>query len=123
MIWIAVAVGGALGSLARYGLSAFVLRATGALFPIGTFAVNALGCLVFGVIAGVSEQRVALSPETRAFVLVGVLGGFTTFSSYIFESTALVRDGQFAAAALNIAGQVVAGLAAFWIGLAAGSVR
>ncbi len=113
-----VALGGAFGSVARYALSTFVLRASGTLFPLGTFAVNLLGCLVFGVIAGTAEQRVALTPASRAFLLVGVLGGFTTFSSYAFESFALLRDGQFLPAAVNIVGQVVAGLAGVWLGVA-----
>src|SRR6185295_14196794 len=111
-----IAIGGAIGSVARYLLSTFVLRATGSLFPVGTFAVNAVGCFVFGVIAGAAEQRVALQPQMRLFALVGVLGGFTTFSSYAFESMQLLRDGQVAAAAVNIVGQVVAGLAGIWIG-------
>jgi len=114
-----VAAGGALGSVARYALSTFVLRATGSLFPVGTFVVNVVGCLVFGVIAGAAEQRIALAPEARAFLLIGVLGGFTTFSSYAFESVTLLRDGQFAAAAVNIVGQVVAGLFGLWIGYVA----
>jgi CrcB protein len=113
-----VALGGALGSVARYALSTFVLRASGTLFPLGTFTVNLLGCLAFGVIAGAAEQRVALTPAARAFLLVGILGGFTTFSSYAFESFALVRDGQFFPAAVNIVGQVVAGLAGVWMGFA-----
>ena len=110
-----VALGGALGSVARYALSTFVLRASGTLFPLGTFAVNLLGCLVFGVIAGAAEQRVALTPAARAFLLVGILGGFTTFSSYAFESFTLMQDGQFAAAALNVIGQVIAALLGFWV--------
>ena len=116
MTLLVVAVGGALGSVARYLFSTAVLRATGSLFPVGTFAVNVTGCFVFGLIAGAAEQRVQLAPEMRMFLLVGILGGFTTFSSYAFESFALVRDGQFAAAAINIAGQVVAGLAGMWAG-------
>jgi CrcB protein len=111
-----VAVGGALGSVARYLLSTFVLRASGTLFPLGTFVVNLIGCLIFGVIAGAAEQRVALTPASRAFVLVGVLGGFTTFSSYAFESFSLVREGQFLAASVNLVGQVVAGLVGMWAG-------
>jgi CrcB protein len=110
-----IAIGGALGSVARYGFSTGVLRATGALFPAGTFAVNLLGCAIFGGIIGAAQQRFILTPELRAFLLVGLLGGFTTFSSYAFESFALLRDGQFAAAALNIVGQVVGGLAGFWM--------
>jgi len=123
MIWLLVAAGGAIGSVARYALSTFVLRVTGTLFPLGTFVVNAVGCLCFGLVVGAAEQRIALSPETRAFILAGVLGGFTTFSSYVFESAGLLRDGQMTAAIVNVAGQVVAGLAAFWIGAALGGLR
>ena len=123
MIWLLVAVGGAIGSVARYALATFVLRATGTLFPLGTFVVNAIGCLCFGLVVGAAEQRMTLSPEARAFILAGVLGGFTTFSSYVFESAGLIRDGQMTAAILNVGGQVVAGLAAFWIGSAIGGLR
>ena len=111
-----IAIGGALGSVARYLFSTFVLRATGSLFPLGTFAVNIVGCFVFGLIAGAAEQRVALPPQMRAFALIGVLGGFTTFSSYAYESVSLLRDGQFLWASINVAGQVVIGV----VGLAAG---
>jgi CrcB protein len=110
-----VATGGAIGSVSRYLLSTAILRASGSLFPIGTFAVNLVGCIAFGAIVGAAEQRFILTPEARAFLLVGVLGGFTTFSSYAFESFALMQDGQFALAALNIIGQVVAGLLGFWV--------
>jgi CrcB protein len=109
-----VAIGGALGSVSRFLLSTLLLRVTGALFPVGTFAVNVAGCVVFGALIGAAEQRFVLTPELRAFLLVGVLGGFTTFSSYTFESFALLQDGQFVAAAVNIVGQVVAGLLGFW---------
>jgi len=113
-----IAIGGALGSVARYLFSSAVLRATGSLFPVGTFAVNAVGCFVFGIIAGAAEQRVALPPEVRAFVLIGILGGFTTFSSYSFESFTLIRDGQFLWAAINLAGQVVIGVVGVAVGFA-----
>jgi CrcB protein len=116
-----VSVGGALGSMARYLLSMFILRVASPSFPLGTFAVNLLGCLAFGVIAGAGEHRVPLTPASRAFLLVGVLGGFTTFSSYAFESFALLRDGQFLPAAVNIVGQVVAGLAGVSLGFALGA--
>jgi CrcB protein len=123
MIWLLVAAGGAIGSVARYALSTFVLRATGTLFPLGTFVVNAVGCLCFGLVVGAAEQRIALSPEARAFILAGILGGFTTFSAYVFESAGLLRDGQMAAAVVNVGGQVVAGLLAFWIGTVLGGLR
>jgi len=111
-----IAIGGALGSVARYTLSIFILRVSGTLFPLGTFVVNVIGCLVFGAIAGMATARVQLTSEVRLFLLVGVLGGFTTFSSYAFESFALVRQGQFMWASINVAGQVVAGLAGVWAG-------
>ena len=114
-----IAIGGALGSVARYLLSLFALRVTGSLFPIGTFVVNLAGCVLFGLIAGAAEQRLPLAPSLRLFLLVGVLGGFTTFSSYAFESFQLLRDGQWLPAAINIAGQVGAGLAGVWIGYVA----
>ncbi len=113
---LVIAIGGALGAAARYLLSTFVLRVSGTLFPLGTFIVNVVGCVVFGLIAGATTQRVQIAPALRLFLLTGILGGFTTFSSYAFESFALVRDGQMAWAALNIAGQVVAGLAGMWAG-------
>ena len=109
-----IAIGGALGSVARHLLSTLVLRTSGVRFPLGTFIVNLVGCAAFGAIAGAAQHRFALAPEARAFLLIGVLGGFTTFSSYAFESVALLRDGQFFGAAVNIVGQVFTGLAGLW---------
>jgi CrcB protein len=109
-----IAMGGALGSVARYLVSSLVLRASGSLFPLGTFVVNLIGCAAFGAIVGAAEQRVEISPEVRTFLLIGVLGGFTTFSSYAYESFALIRGGQIAGALGNVLGQVVLGLAAVW---------
>ena len=113
---IAIAIGGAIGAVARYALSMLVLRVSGTLFPLGTFVVNVVGCLVFGAIAGASAERVQIPPATRLFLLTGVLGGFTTFSSYAFETFVLMRDGQMFWAAINVAGQVVAGLVGMWAG-------
>jgi CrcB protein len=116
-----IAVGGAIGSIARYLLSTLVLRVSGTLFPLGTFVVNLVGCLVFGAIAGAASQRVQVSPTVRLFLLTGILGGFTTFSSYSYESFLLVRDGQFVWATINVVGQVIAGLAGMWIAYALAS--
>jgi fluoride exporter len=111
-----VALGGALGAAARYGVAGVVHRFAPAYFPYGTFVVNVTGCFVFGAIFGLSETRFAISPAWRAFLLVGVLGGYTTFSSYAFESFQLFRDAEFLRAGINVCGQVVLGLAAFWAG-------
>jgi CrcB protein len=87
------------------------------MFPWGTFIVNMLGCLAFGLIAGLATSRDIFGPSGRVFLLVGVLGGFTTYSSFAFESVDLVRTGQLAAAAANIVGQVLLGTLAVWVGL------
>lgn len=118
-----IAIGGAIGSVCRYLMSAAVLRALGTLFPAGTFVVNVLGCLLFGAIVGAAQERITLSPEARALLLAGVLGGFTTFSSYMNESVVLVREGQFLWAAMNLGGQVVAGFVAFWAAFSLASLR
>jgi CrcB protein len=111
-----VALGGALGSVARYGLSGFVHRYAPPSFPYGTFVVNVVGCLAFGLIAGLVEARSVISPTARTFLLIGVLGGFTTFSSYAFETFALLRDVEIGRALVNAAGQVGVGLLVLWLG-------
>jgi CrcB protein len=117
---IAVALGGAVGAAARYLLGGAVHRLIPGFFPYGTFVVNMVGCLAFGLLAGLAESRFVIGPAARAFVLIGVIGGFTTFSSFIFESFELVRGGQILPAAANVAGQVIIGFVALWAGYAAG---
>ena len=104
------------------GLGGAVQRLTPGLFPYGTFVVNVVGCLLFGLIIGLAESRLTLGPTGRAFVLIGVLGGFTTFSSFTYESFELLRDGQVLQAAANVAGQVVVGFLALWAGFIAARV-
>ena len=111
-----VGLGGALGSMARYMFSTLISRLVPSLFPFGTFAVNVVGCVLFGIIVGLAEQRSVFRPEARAFLLIGVLGGFTTFSTFAFESFQLLRDGQFISAAVNVVGQVIAGVVGLWAG-------
>ena len=119
-----VALGGALGSVARYKLSGFVLHHTiDWRFPAGTFAVNVLGCLVAGVLAGLAEEHDLLSPDTRILLFSGLLGGFTTFSAFGLETMFLLKRGDFAIAAANVLLSVAAGLAALWLGLAAVPAR
>jgi len=120
MIPVLVAVGGALGALARYGLSGLVHRFASPYFPWGTATVNLVGCLLFGIVAGYTDERLTLDPRTRAFILIGLLGGFTTFSTFTFETLELLRDGQVLPAAGNVAGQLIVGLFALWLGFAGG---
>ncbi len=112
--YLVVALGGAIGATARYALAGFVHRFASLSFPWGTFIVNVSGCFVFGIVAGVGEARGGLAPLTRAFLLIGILGGYTTFSSFTFETMELLRGGQMPQAIGNVVGQVVLGLLAFW---------
>lgn len=112
-----VGVGGFIGALARYGLSGYVHRQLPeADFPYGTLVVNLLGCLLIGVLAGLAEQRQLFGPEVRTFLLIGVLGGFTTYSTFGFETFAMLRDAEFMQAGLNVIVHVIAGLALVWLG-------
>jgi len=112
-----VGLGGFLGTLARYGLGGWVARLkSGWSFPIETFVINVLGCLVIGWLAGLSEARGIFAGTTRAFLFIGVLGGFTTFSTFGYETFQLLRDGQWPAAALSTGLQVTLGIGAVWAG-------
>lgn len=112
-----IAIGGAIGSVGRYLVSVLILRVTTPYFPYGTFLVNVLGAFAFGVIVGLAQHRVPLSNDARAFLLVGVLGGFTTFSTFAFDGLTLLRDGQSTLALVNLLGQVVLGVVAAWLGM------
>lgn len=111
-----VGAGGFCGSIARALLSNFVQQTSGSSFPFGTLTVNVLGCLVIGALSQLGEAREIFSPETRAFLFVGILGGFTTYSSFGNETINLARSGLLLAAFGNIAAQLVLGLCAVWLG-------
>jgi CrcB protein len=112
-----VGMGGFIGSVARYLLSGWVYRfLNNPWFPYGTLVVNVVGCLLIGLLAGLAESRQIFSGEVRLFLLIGMLGGFTTFSTFGYETFALLRDGQFLAMAANVGAQVVFGLLAVWLG-------
>lgn len=112
-----IGTGGFIGSVARYLLSMTIQRAAnGILFPFGTLSVNLIGCLLIGFLAGLAEFRGLLSPELRMFFLIGILGGFTTFSTFGYETFQLLRDGQNAFALTNIIASVVVGIIAVWAG-------
>lgn len=119
-----VALGGAVGSVARYKLSGLVLHHTvDWRFPAGTFVVNVAGCLAAGILAGLAEKHDLLSPDTRLLLFTGVLGGFTTFSAFGLETMFLLKRGEVAIAAANVVVSVLAGLLALWLGLGIGSLR
>jgi CrcB protein len=111
-----VGLGGFIGSILRYWLSGLTQRSTEVGFPIGTLAVNVLGCLAVGAVWSLVEYRQWLTPELRIFVTVGILGGFTTFSAFSFETFVLIRDGQYPWALANIVLNVVLCIGAVIVG-------
>jgi CrcB protein len=119
--WYAVAIGGALGSVARHAVNRMVHQEWPLLrFPLATVIVNIVGCCVIGVLAGlVATGRLPMRPNWREFVFVGILGGFTTFSTFGLETITLVRSGDGSQALLNVLLHVVCGLAAVYVGLVA----
>ena len=116
--WLVIFVGGGLGAMLRYGFGGLVQRAIGSFFPWGTFVVNASGCLAIGILATLLEERSLLGPSWRLFLLVGVLGGYTTFSSFGLETWRLVETGDWLRAAANAGGSVALGLGAVACGVA-----
>lgn len=117
---VLVACGGGLGAAGRYGLDVAVRHWWPSLagrFPIGILLVNVLGCLVFGVLVGAAGGVGALSPERRLFLLTGVLGGFTTFSTFGHDTAQLLGSGSGGLALLNVLGSVMLGVGAVFAGL------
>ena len=113
-------VAGGLGALARFGLSSVIHRWYEGSFPLGTFVINILGCLLFGMIWSLAEDREIIKVEYRAIILTGFMGAFTTFSTYAFETTGLMRDSAWLMAIANVLGQTILGLIAVTVGMAAG---
>ena len=112
-----VGTGGFLGSVLRYATVSLSHRLLpGATFPYGTLVVNVAGCLTIGFLFGLSETRRLFGEELRLFLFIGLLGGFTTFSTFGFETHSLLRNGDVLRAAANILLHVLVGLAAVWIG-------
>ena len=111
-----VGIAGLAGTLLRYWLSGFVARRYGETFPVGTMVVNVLGCLLAGAIFNLTEERFLINPTLRTVILIGFLGGFTTFSSYGLQTFTLLRDGEFALATINIVVSNVLGLFMVWVG-------
>ena len=119
---ILIALAGLTGTLLRYWLSGYVARQYGETFPWGTMAVNLIGCLVSGAVFYATEERFLINPTVRTVILIGLLGGFTTFSSYGLQTFTLLRDGEYGLASLNIITSNVLGLFMVWAGYTLGKV-
>jgi CrcB protein len=111
-----VGMGGFIGAVARYGISGLVQNRWGGSFPLGTLVVNLLGCFLLGILMSLVEDHPLLTPNARAFLAIGVLGAFTTFSTFGYETCRLLGDHRLWAAGGNIALNVCVGLAAVELG-------
>lgn len=117
MKYLLIGFGGAIGSIGRYALQGLVYQFTGTGFPYGTLAVNIIGCFLIGLFMELSEDRFFIDPQIRIFITVGILGGFTTFSTFGYETFSLLRDGEFLRASFNVTHSVIIGLVAVWLGV------
>lgn len=113
---ILIGLAGLIGTLLRYWLSEFVERQSGETFPWGTLAVNIVGCLLAGAVFHLAEERALFDPTVRTVILIGLIGGFTTFSSYGLQTFALLKDGALGLAMLNLVISNVLGLFMVWAG-------
>jgi CrcB protein len=116
-ILIAIAIGGGLGSLARHYLSAGVYSVTGPAFPYGILTVNVLGGLIMGVVVELGALKLNYSPEMRAFLTTGILGGFTTFSTFSLDAALLIERGDWASALIYMIASVLLSVGALFAGL------
>lgn len=122
--YLAIAAGGAMGAVLRYGVGGWVQdtrlaepgRWFGAALPWGTLVVNLSGCLLIGLLAGLMQRRLLVHPDLRALVLIGLLGGYTTFSTFALETLRLVQEGSLGAALANGLGSPLLGLVGVWLG-------
>lgn len=116
--YLSIALGGALGSVARFWMSGFIAERIGTTFPLGTLIVNISGSLVIGFFAALTdpEGRFLVSPTFREFVMLGICGGYTTFSSFSLQTLTLARNGEWLAAGVNAVLSLVLCLVAVWVG-------
>jgi CrcB protein len=109
-------VGSGFGGVLRYALAGWTQRLTGGVFPLGTLLVNVTGCLLIGFLTAAFGGRILVREEHRVALLIGLLGGYTTFSTFGLETFALLNDGQYGRAGVNVVASVAVGLVAVWIG-------
>jgi len=120
--FINLVIGGAVGTVARYLLGGAVYRFTGTSFPYGTLVVNISGCFILGILAALSDKKFMLNPDARLLLMIGFCGAFTTFSTLIFETDNLVRNGQMIRAFGNVFASIILGFLLFRVGTFIGEI-
>jgi fluoride exporter len=118
--YLMVGLGGCLGSILRFWLGSYVGGRLGSRFPYGTFVINVTGSFLIGMILTILAEKTQWSPNWRYLIPIGFIGGYTTFSTFEYETFRLVEDGQMVTAMLNVVGSVVVGFAGVWAGVVAG---
>jgi CrcB protein len=116
---IVVALGGAIGAVARYRLGGLINSRLPMQFPLGTFVINITGSFIIGFFLALVSQRITVHPNWRLLIAVGFVGAYTTFSTFEFETLKLIEDGSVVSAALNVMLSVVLGFIAVWLGVTA----
>ena len=116
MRYLMVFIGGGTGALARYAGSAAIMTRFGGKFPLGTLIVNVTGCFLIGFLMTLFTERLDLDPNWRLLLVVGFLGGYTTFSSFEWETFSAVREGGFWIGMLNVVSSIILGYVAVWLG-------
>jgi fluoride exporter len=114
--YLYVFFGGGLGASLRYWMSGIIPRYTGNQFPYGILIVNILGCFFIGFLMSAMEERFLINPSLRVFLTIGILGGFTTFSTFSYETVAMMRDGEFFRSSLYIGLSLALGLGGTHVG-------
>ncbi|MBI1884550.1 MAG: fluoride efflux transporter CrcB [Chlamydiae bacterium] len=122
MKWLCLTLGGIAGTFARYVLAGLVYEITGTSFPYGTLIVNLTGCLIIGFLAALSEEKFLLGPNARFLLMVGFCGAFTTFSTFILETSHLIKDGENLRALWNVFSSIMIGFFIFRLGFFIGEV-
>lgn len=118
--YFVVGVGGFVGSIARFGLAAYIGQRMGTRFPYGTFLVNASGSFLIGLVMTVLTEKTHLGPNWRYLIPIGFIGGYTTFSTFEYETLRAIQDGQFAMGTLNVVLSVLVGFVMVWTGAMVG---
>ncbi|HXY06363.1 MAG TPA: fluoride efflux transporter CrcB [Terriglobales bacterium] len=115
-----VGIGGGVGSILRFWLGSYIGGRLGSRFPYGTFVINVTGSFLIGLVLTILAERTQWSPNWRYLIPIGFIGGYTTFSTFEYETLRLVQDGQMVTAMLNITMSVTVGFAGVWAGMVAG---
>ena len=118
--YLMVGLGGCLGSVLRFWLGSYIGARLGSRFPYGTFVINVTGSFLVGTVLTILAEKTQWSPNWRYLIPIGFIGGYTTFSTFEYETLRLLEDGQMVTAMLNVLGSVVVGFAGVWAGVIAG---